>query len=158
MTPRGGAYSRNKGAKAERDLANYLRTWWPKADRLIRTGYKTSQRTKADEGDIHGVPGVVWSVKHVEPKAAAQPSVVATWWAELDAMLEADPVALGILVERRHHAPDPSTWWAHLRLGDLVALHGGHRGPAAGDRDPARVTVQTCVDLLVAAGYARNVA
>lgn len=34
----GGAHSRNKGARAERDLAKFLRQWWPKAERAVRTG------------------------------------------------------------------------------------------------------------------------
>lgn len=154
----GGAHSRNKGARAERDLAKFLRTWWPKTERAVRTGYRTVDRVSADPGDIAGVPGVIWSCKHVDPKTAAWPSLWAEWWAELDAMLDNDPAALGVIIERRDQAPDPNTWWAHLRLGDLVALYSGRQGPAAGDRAPARVSLQTFIELLVAAGYARDAA
>ncbi len=152
----GGAHSRDKGARAEQHLAKFLRQWWPKAERYVRTGYRTADRVSTDPGDITGVPGVIWSCKHVDPRKAAQPAVQAKWWAEVDAMLDDDPAALGVIVERRDQAPDPTTWWAHLRLGDLVALYGGPPRPAAGDRAPARVSLQTFVELLVAAGYARE--
>lgn len=154
----GGAHSRNKGIRAERDLAKYLRTWWPKAERAVRTGFRASDRVSADPGDITGVPGVIFSCKNVDETKARKPSVWAEWWGELDAMLDDDPAALGVIVERRDQAPDPATWWAHLRLGDLVALYGGRQGPAAGDRAPARVSLATFVELLVAAGYARDAA
>lgn len=154
----GGAYSRNKGARAERDWANHLRVWWPKAERAVRTGYRTATRVSADPGDLTGIPGVIFSVKHVDEKDTRKPSLWVGWWAEVDAMLDGDPAALGVIVERRDQAPDPSTWWVHLRLGDLVALYNRSGGHAPGDRASVRVDAATFIELLIAAGYARGMA
>jgi hypothetical protein len=30
---------------------------------MVRTGYRTGQRSAADPGDLTGTPGIVWSVK-----------------------------------------------------------------------------------------------
>jgi hypothetical protein len=146
-----GAYSRNKGNVAERDLAKFLRAWWPSACRAVRTGSSAAP----DPGDIANVPFIV-SCKSVA--AATAPSLWNGWWAELDAMRADDPVALAFIVEKRPGASDPARWWAHLGLGDLVALHSQRPAPGVGDRTPVRLTLADLVDLLVSAGYARSAA
>src|SRR5688500_3530498 len=60
-----GKYSREKGATAERHLVAWLRTHgWPGAERAVRTGYRTADRTSVDPGDVTGTPGLVWQVKN----------------------------------------------------------------------------------------------
>lgn len=142
-----GASNRRRGLDAERQLATYLREQgWPEARRAVVTGSSLA----ADPGDIAGVPGVIVSVKNT--KAAAWPK----WWAELDAMLAADPAALGVIVEKRHGHANPGDWWAHLRLTDLVDLATcAETGPPG--TDSVRVTVQALSRLLIDAGYRRKV-
>jgi hypothetical protein len=145
-----GRSSRNKGNSFEADVAKYLRQWWPGCCRAVRTGLSAA----ADPGDLANLPGLIASCKNV---ASAGPAMWAGWWAELDAMLVDDPVALGFIVEKRKGHADPAMAWAHLRLSDLVALRTGQ---ASGERDrtPVRVRLDDLVALLVAAGYARGAA
>lgn len=56
--------SRDKGLKAERDLVRYLKPWFPKARRLVSTGWSTETGEHQDEGDIAGTPYLCWQVKN----------------------------------------------------------------------------------------------
>lgn len=147
-----GAYSRNKGSVAERDVAKFLRQWWPGSCRAVRTGSSAAP----DPGDIaNGPPGVIISVKDA-PTRSSFPADWVKWWQEVDAMLEADPAAMGVIVEKRTRTSDVGAWWCHMRLGDLVALYAGSQVKSTGDRAPARITVQIWTELLISAGYARD--
>lgn len=140
-----GAWSRNKGAKAERDLVAYLRTvGFSDAERAVRTGYRTQQRAAADPGDVTGTPGVVWSVKD----AAAER--LADWFAELDAM-DGAMTDVRLLVHKRTGKADPGRWWCWTRVDTLLVLAAG--GPWASCTAPVRMELGHVVPLLRAAGY-----
>lgn len=150
----GGAYSRNKGTRAEQQLARYLAQWWPGACRAVRTGSSAA----ADPGDIANVPFIV-SCKDVDTKRTSKPSTWVTWWAELDAMRGDDPAALAFIVEKKPGQADPASWWSHLYLDDLVMLRSGLAYADVGrDRTPVRLRLSDLVELLVEAGYVRGAA
>lgn len=141
-----GKMSRNKGAKAERDLVAYLRTvGFGGVERAVRTGYRTATRVAADPGDITGVPGVIWSVKD-----CAQERLDA-WLAELDAM-EGRPDDVRLLVHKRSGKADPARWWCWMRLDTLWLLCGRSAWRPGGDA-PVRFELQHVIPLLRAAGY-----
>lgn len=137
-----GKMSRNKGAKAERDLVTYLRTvGFGGAERAVRTGYRTSTRTAADPGDITGTPGIVWSVKDCATEQLTK------WLDELDAMEGDDVVRL--LVHKRSGKADPGRWWCWMRMDQLSLLLDAHHYCAA----PVRMELTEAVELLRLAGY-----
>jgi hypothetical protein len=148
-----GRSNRNRGLNAERDLCKWLRVnGFPGAERAVRTGFRTLDRTSADPGDVMGSPGIVWSVKDC---AVEQRSV---WMAELEAMGDGDTEVYLLVHKRRGHA-DPGKWWCWLTLGQLVDLAAPFRahlgvlpvtGPLA---PPVRMELQHVVPLLRASGY-----
>ena len=141
-----GRSNRNRGLNAERDLCKWLRTnGFPHAERAVRTGFRTVDRTSADPGDVTGTPGIVWSVKDcaVEQRAV--------WMAELDEMRSGSGADLGLLVHKRRGHADPARWWCWLELTDLFGLVAG-RAPVAGDA-PLRMELGHVVPLLRVAGY-----
>jgi len=147
-----GRMSRNKGAKAERDLVAYLRmVGFGGAERAVRTGYRTKDRVAADPGDITGTPGIVWSVKDAAVER------IDTWLDELDAMaadprLPVDDVRL--LVHKRRGRAIPDKWWCWLRLHELKGLVGAPNPSYSNDDDvPVRMELGHVIDLLHAAGY-----
>lgn len=151
-----GRANRNKGHQAERDLCKWLRVnGFPGAERAVRTGFRTLDRTSADPGDVTGTPGVVWSVKD-----CAVEQLVA-WMAELDRMDDRDqpggepPVRL-LVHKRRGHA-DPARWWCWLTLPNLhslIAVPNGYDHPPL----PVRMELGHVVPLLRGAGYGSEVA
>jgi hypothetical protein len=143
-----GAWSRNKGAKAERDLVAYLRqVGFGGAERAVRTGYRTTTRTAADPGDLTGTPGIVWSVKDC---AAEQ---VSAWLDELDAMA-ADELDIRLLVHKRTGKADPGRWWCWMRLYTTQHLALASSRVDYGDfAYPVRMELGHVVVLLHHAGY-----
>jgi hypothetical protein len=144
-----GAMSRNKGAKAERDLVAYLRmVGFGGAERAVRTGYRTSERVSADPGDITGTPGIVWSVKDCAVDEHVK------WLAELDAMSGSDDDIRLLVQKRRGHAI-PDRWWCWLRMATLQhLLDYGRNGIQSYDLEaPVRVELGHIVELLQHAGY-----
>lgn len=148
-----GRSNRRKGHQAERDLAAYLRTWWPGAERKPDNGWRSGDRVSADVGDIRGVPGVVWQVKNVDrlniAKAMEETATQAV-------VAEAD---FGVLVERRPGHAYPAEWWAWVSVSDVGQLltPGVMAAWAVGATTlnaPVRVELRHLVALLVAAGYA----
>jgi hypothetical protein len=137
-----GAMSRNKGARAERDLVAYLRqVGFGGAERAVRTGYRTAGRVSADPGDITGTPGIVWSVKDAAVERLEQ------WLDELDAMESAGGIRL--LVQKRRGQAIPDKWWCWMRMDQLSLLLDAHHYCAA----PVRMELCEAVDLLHLAGY-----
>lgn len=146
-----GAYSRNKGAATERELAAYLRQWWPTCVRAVRTGSSAAP----DPGDLANVPFIVSVKNHAK---ATAPGLWQAWWAELDEMRVDDPAALAWIAEKRPGHSDPGMWWAHLHLTDLIALaRPGLVQTTERDRTPVRLQLEHLVELLVASNYARQV-
>lgn len=96
--------SRQKGAAAERELANYLKTW----------GYDTRRGQQfhggADSPDVVGLPTV-----HVECKRVESGNLY-NWLEQAteDAGIDKTPV----VCHRRNHKP----WVAILSLSDFLAL------------------------------------
>jgi hypothetical protein len=154
-----GRSNRNRGLNAERDLCKWLRSnGFPHAERAVRTGFRTLDRTSADPGDVTGTPGVVWSVKDC---AVEQRSV---WMAELQGMDDrpanepgGDPPERLLVHKRRGHA-DPGKWWCWLTLAGLLNLtvdtHACQVIAAARDNTaPIRMELGDVVPLLRSAGY-----
>lgn len=142
-----GRMSRNKGAKAERDLVTYLRTvGFGGAERAVRTGYRTATRTAADPGDITGTPGIVWSVKDCATEQLTK------WLAELDAM-EGREFDVRLLVHKRSGKADPARWWCWMRTRTMLRLID--ESYFAEDRygPPVRMELGHVIPLLHAAGY-----
>lgn len=144
-----GKMSRNKGAKAERDVVKYLRAaGFPHAERAVRTGYRTNGRTAADPGDITGTPGIIWSVKDVAVERIDQ------WLADLDAMHGQDDDVRLLVHKRRGHA-DPGRWWCWMRLSTLAHLVDDHLslGASMTHAVPVRMELGHVIPLLHDAGY-----
>ncbi len=113
-----GAANRRKGAKAERDVAAYLRHLGFNAERAVRTGFKTRARSAADPGDLHGLEDVVISVKD---SYTASGTAHVAWLDELDAMA-GPPGAFRILIHKRPGHAVPDRWWCWLRQETLLRL------------------------------------
>jgi len=148
-----GRANRRKGHQAERDLATYLRKWWPDAERKPDNGWRSGDRTSADLGDIRGVPGVVWQCKNVDrlnvPQAMLETATQAT-------VAEAH---YGVLVERRPGHADPAHWWAWVTVADLGQMLSPDVFAAWGVgadvlHAPVRVELRHVVTLLIIGGYA----
>lgn len=141
-----GAYSRNKGIRAERALVTWLRgNGFPGAERAVRTGYQTADRTSADPGDVTGLgPGLVVSVKD------AKVEYLDAWLRELDAMDGPDD-AVRLLVHKREYKADPGRWWCWMRAA--VFLDIGGRAGVPDYRFPVRVELADAVTMLRACGY-----
>lgn len=152
-----GRASRRKGHDAERDLAGYLRQWWPNAERKPDNGWRTGGRTSADHGDIRGTGPIVWQVKH------AKDFRLAPFMAQTAEQATAAGADYGVLVERRDRVGDPGRWWAWLTVSDIGSLltpdapliAWGVTGETL--TAPVRMELRHVVALLVAAGYATPV-
>lgn len=145
-----GKSNRRKGHDAERDLARWLRTvGFGGAERAVRTGFRTADRTSADPGDITGTGPIVWSVKDC---AVEQ---VAKWFAELDAMGDGDTEVYLLVHKRRGHA-SPARWWCWMRVRDLLGLvhYDGLDGYEGASADAlVRMELGHVVPLLRGAGH-----
>ena len=119
--------SGGKGKRAERQLAEYLRSvGWPRAERAVVTGFNAGTRAVADAGDISGTP-YTWQVKHYS--GGLSDEQVLTFMAEARAQAAQAGTRLGILVERRDGKADPAQWWAWLRTVDLGIPIGTELSP-----------------------------
>jgi Holliday junction resolvase len=137
-----GASNRRKGHQAERDLAAYLRNaGWPHAERSVRTGYRTADRTSPDSGDIDGTPGVVWQVKY-----AARESI-SRWMDETEVQRLAAKADIGVLVQRRVGHAAVREWWGWVHL---VRLGGAAHGV---EWSPVRMELGALVHVLHNLGY-----
>jgi hypothetical protein len=148
-----GRANRRKGHQSERDLATYLRTWWPDAERKPDNGWRTTDRTSSDVGDIRGVPRIVWQCKNVDRLNVGK-AMTETATQAVEA--EAD---FGVLVERRPGHAHPGEWWAWVSAFDLAVLLGVDMIPnrlvgVPALQAPVRLELRHVVALLVSAGYA----
>lgn len=148
-----GKASRTKGIRAELDLARYLRNWWPQAERMVATGFRSGKHVSEDVGDIRGTPGVVWQIKAVTDISDAQ---IVTFLDATESQAVAAGADYGILVQRRLGKADPGNWWAWLPIGDLGQLATRDLGSPLRRSDliiPVRLQLQHVVALLLNAGY-----
>lgn len=155
------------GRETERRVARYFREQgWAGAERMVRTGFRTSTRAVADQGDLTGIPGLCVQVKSLRSKDkrhagsdpnAAMELMVPTWLEETEEQRLAGGAVLGLLVVRRWTTPDPARWWCFLTLGDLLELHagtlGGPRVSWRGEDAPVRLELQHVVAMLRAQGW-----
>lgn len=158
--------TRTIGAVTERLAAGYFRgEGWAGAERRIRTGYRTAERTVADQGDLMGLPGLCVQVKSLRDKRpgrdpnAPMELMVPTWLQETEEQREASRAALGLLVVRRWTAgQDVGRWWCFLDLEDLAGLQMGTLGrdsleATPGQLVPVRLELRDVVALLKAQGW-----
>lgn len=146
-----GRTSREKGIQAERDLARYLRTWWPNAERAVITGWRSSDRSSPDIGDIRGTPDLVWQLKYV---ADMTDKDIIDALTEAEQQRRAAHADYGIVVQRRHGKADPARWWAWMFSNEYVELCTQeatlHRG---GPVHPVRFQLGDLITPLLNAGY-----
>jgi hypothetical protein len=101
--------SKDKGTAFERLVADYLRRFWPYADRAPLTGNK-------DRGDIAGTPGIVWECKNAKTIRLSE------WLEETETeRLNADADHGVLIVKRRGYGPAQDQY-AIMRLENLVDL------------------------------------
>lgn len=148
-----GRSARNRGAKAERDLAAYLRQWWPQAERAVITGWRTADRESPDHGDIRGTPGIVWQLKATKD-FRLEPAMAQTVKQSIAAGSD-----FGVLVQRRDGHADPGRWWAWVQVSDIGRLLAGDVLAPWGVSittlyAPVRLELRHVVALLIADGYA----
>jgi hypothetical protein len=100
-----GAFSRDKGARGEREIVGLLRAHgWTTSHRNFQSGGQGN-------GDIaYSIPGVLLEVKR-EEKAK-----VWEWWE--DATAKAGPGVIPVVPFRRNRSP----WLAMLEFDELCAL------------------------------------
>lgn len=117
--------NRDKGIKAERDVAAYLRAAGIiTAERRVVTGWQRVDRSDPDLGDLKGTPGLCVQVKDVVKSAPRGLSGKALddVMAETEVQRAAVGAAVGLLVEKRNRHADVGQWWAHLPANMLAAL------------------------------------
>lgn len=118
-----GRSANARGKTYERQLAGYLRSWWPEAERAVAVGFASRfQRAAADPGDIRGVPGVIWDCKSRQKPLSHQQR--ADLLLELLGKSIDNRVDVAVLVERRERAQVPD-WVATLSMGHLTRLAAG---------------------------------
>lgn len=141
-----GKHNRRVGVDAERDLARWLRPWWPDAKRAVVNGWNAKTAWSADPGDLDGTsPGIFWSVK------ACSDERIGLWTAELDAKRGE---RVGLLVVRRNRHPDPGDWWVWLRQATYAELLTAVAW--SGLTGWVRTEMRSLMPLLVVGGYARS--
>ncbi|MFF4019982.1 hypothetical protein [Streptomyces sp. NPDC001843] len=118
--------SKAKGTAAEREVVNYLKNWWPTAERRALSGNK-------DKGDVAGIPGVVVEVK------AAQRQELAKWQRETLTERRNADAAQCVLVVKRAYKP-VKEWDAYLPW-DVIG--------AGGAEGWARMDLQLAVSFLL---------
>lgn len=149
-----GAKSNGVGKDTEQRLARWLRgNGWPSAERTVRTGYRVTNRTLADAGDIDGTPGICWQAKSLRPADRAEREV-AGWLLEVEQQRVQSDADLGILVVRRWGTTDVGRWWAFLDTVDLVQAADGLIAAFPADVVmPVRMELRHMTVLLHAWGY-----
>lgn len=142
------------GKDTERKIAEYLRQWWPRAERRVVTGWNAGDRTKSDLGDIEGTPGLVWQCKtSLHPNDASI----------LGALRETEDQAVaagadyGLLIERRRGKADPGHWWCWIRGSDLRSLALGYETHVPEHwQFPVRLKLSHVIPLLLHNGYGQT--
>lgn len=146
-----GKANNRKGKDRELRVAKYLQiSGFPGAERMVRTGYRSSGRTSPDCGDITGTLGIVWQVKDIAEREWYKiPRILA----ETEAQTLAGNAELGVLVIRRPGHGSPAEWWAHMWFDDVYALVAGSRPHGQRLRFPIRFELGELIPLLRVAGY-----
>lgn len=98
-----------KGRNAENLVVEYLRRWWPMAERRRLNGIH-------DRGDVAGIPGTV-----VEVKSGAKIEL-GTWMRELDREMINDKADHAVLVIKPRGTTDAADFYAVVRFEEWVEL------------------------------------
>jgi hypothetical protein len=111
--------SKRLGTTAEVAVVEYLRQWWPGAERRALAGTK-------DRGDVAGIPSTVCEVKN--EKAIT----LAAYMAELEAEMANEAAhtgttPTGVVIVKRRGVGDVSKWYAVMPVAEWVALRRGER-------------------------------
>lgn len=102
------AMQRNKGANAERAVVAHLRdNGWPDARRYLAGDGN-------QPGDIDAIPGVALEVKNQATYRFGD-------WIR-QAVAEAGPDRLPVVVAKPNGVTDVGEWWAVMRFDDLLGL------------------------------------
>lgn len=105
-----GRASRNKGARAERDVAEYLRAHgWPYAER---------RQTGVSGADIAGTPGLMWEIK------ACERIELGAWVGQVEKAAAAATIKprYSAVIIRRRGRPEVGEWYAVLPVASYVQL------------------------------------
>lgn len=141
-----GAANRTKGLVAERAVVAFLRdNGWPNAERAVRTGYRTAERTSVDPGDITGTPGLLWQVKDVAKDETAK------WLTETEVQRYSAGVDIGVLVHKRRGHAKSGEWWAWVKVRDIAGPVAAGVGFA-----PVRMELADLVVVLRNLGYGES--
>lgn len=103
-----GLYSRRKGAKAERDTVNYLKS--------VGFPYMDRNKIGSPVGDLLGTPGLVWEVK--DQKTLCLPA----WIRQLEDEIDNSGYDTGVLVVKQTGKANPADWYAIQPLWRWVRL------------------------------------
>jgi hypothetical protein len=90
-----------KGSSAERDVVNWLKKWFPYAERRIAGAH-------LDKGDIAGVNGVVIEVKNHRKLD------LSAWVKELEVEIQNDKAWTGVVIHKRTGKGDVGEWYATM--------------------------------------------
>lgn len=159
--------NRDKGNTTERDLAKWLRTWYPEAERSVAAGFKTAKDPSRgqDRGDIRDgylpLHPIVWQVKNVtgsHPNGLAGKALI-QFLVACRMQRDAAKADLGLLVEKRLGHASPAAWFVHLDAAELGALiyrrfFACHVVPVTGARGPVRMLLGDLMPILERAGFA----
>ena len=117
-----GRKSLDVGKDTELRAARYLRSrGLAGVERAVRTGFRTTERSVADAGDLTGWPGVCIQVKSLRPANAAERQT-RTWLAELESPRQQSGASIGLLIVRRWGTTDVGEWWCFLTTWDLMGM------------------------------------
>lgn len=99
-----------KGTSFETAIVNYLKNWWPMAERRTLHGV-------LDKGDIAGThPGLVWECKNQKKLELSQ------WLLETEQERINANAELGVLVVKRRMYGTAADQYAVVRLEDMIQL------------------------------------
>lgn len=142
------------GKETERMVAAYLRRrGLAGVERTVATGYRTNGRTRADRGDLTGIPGVCVQVKSLRPATRAE-AQTRRWLAETEQQRAASGASVGLLIVRRWGTTDVGRWWCFLTTWDLFGMADGFSGqPSLHHRAPVRLELSDVVDMMQAWGW-----
>lgn len=117
---RSRASAKTAGAKAERDVANYLATALndDRIDRRVRNGSK-------DRGDIGGLRCHGQRLV-VEVKNCARTDL-AGWIAEAETEAGNDDALAGVVISKRKGTTNVGRWYVHMTVNQLIALITGQK-------------------------------
>lgn len=126
--------NRDKGIRAELDVARYFRELGAPEEWQVRRSAETGTATRQDRGDIHGIPSVCVQVKDT-PSVTMVGVALARCLAELESQRLAARASVGVLIEKRARQANPGQWWAWLDLDAAFLLCSGMAANVPGLRE-----------------------